>query len=737
MVKLEGLQKEIWEKKYRYDGEPNIEATWRRVAKAVASVEESDREHWEEAFYQIQNDFKFIPGGRITAGAGTKNNYLLNCCVIGIENDSIDGIYEAIKKCAVLAKSNYGTGIDFSTVRPKNSLVSKGGTASGPVSFMKVFDSSGAIIETGGGRRAAAIGVLRVDHPDIFEFIAAKREQGVLTQFNISVGITQKFLDAVRDDSDFDLVFNGKVYQTVKAKDIWKKLTESAWLYNDPGLLFIDEVNKYNNGWYLYDIGSTNPCGEIPLPENGVCCLGNINLTQFIKTPFSQASTDWQDNFDFEAYETTIHTAVRFLDNVLDVSEYPYEEMRLRAQHDRRIGLCGAAGLGSALAMLRIPYDSPEALQVADTLQEFATHTAYTASVRLAQDKGSFYNFDKEHYGAGEFIHKLDGRLQEAIRHYGIRNIALLTIPPVGTGSLLAGNISNGLEPIFALEYNRNVRQSDNSIKQEAVEDYAWGLFKASKEGYKDTPEFFKTSREIHPTDHVKMQAVLQNWIDGSISKTANLPESFSLKEYEELLLFAVNSGIKGFTSFREGTREGVLETKKEDKPKEESVDTGKLSGKDVKKKRARVLSGKTYKISDGKGNIYCTINDITEKGKTRPFEIFISSNGENNEFMEWYQLTAKNWSAIMRRVSSPEELRFVCEDAKSIYAPSGYFSDGKYVNSKPQMLGLILEEHIDNLINPEKKKETLSKCPECGEISYSKEGGCGGCKSCGYSKCG
>lgn len=258
MQELKGLQKEIWEKKYRYNNEPTIEDTWARVAKAAASVEK-DPEKYEKEFYSILEDFKFIPGGRISAGAGTKNPFLLNCSVLDIVDDSIEGIYETIKKAAVLAQSNYGVGFDFSKLRPKNSPVSRGGVASGPVSFMKVFDASGSIIETGGGRRAAAIGILRVDHPDIFEFIDAKRETGVLTQFNISVGITQAFLDAVRNKQDFELVFEGKVFKTVPAIDIWNKLVESGHNYNDPGLFMLDEINRFNNGYYMYDIKASNP----------------------------------------------------------------------------------------------------------------------------------------------------------------------------------------------------------------------------------------------------------------------------------------------------------------------------------------------------------------------------------------------------------------------------------------------------------------------------------------------
>lgn len=725
MTKLVGLQEEIWKKKYRFEDEPNIEATWRRVAKTVASVEE-DQVLWETQFYQLLEDFKFIPGGRITSGAGTRNNYLLNCAVLEIEEDSISGIYETIKKAAVLAQSNYGVGFDFSKLRPKNSPVTRGGVASGPVSFMKVFDASGSIIETGGGRRAASIGVLRVDHPDIFEFIDAKREQGVLTQFNISVGITDEFLKAVKNGGMFDLRFAGQVFTTVPAKSIWDKLVDSGFNYNDPGLLMLDEVNRMNNGYYLYDIACTNPCGEIPLPPAGVCCLGSINLTKFIREPFSNLSV--AENFVLDDYLVAVQTAVRFLDNVLDISEYPYELMRERAQNERRIGLCAVAGLGSALAMLKIPYETAEAVQWAEAIQQKATTAAYEYSVLLAALKGAFPAYAPE-YLESAFIHRLDSTTRDFIKEKGIRNIALTTIPPVGTGSLLAGNISNGLEPIFALEYDRKVRQLDGSQSTEAVEDPAWKAWK-SKNSTEVIPDYFRTSREISPIAHVDMQAALQKWIDGSISKTANIPENFTKKAYEELLWYAIDSGVKGFTTFREGTREGVLETRKEDKKSKED----KLSSKEPKKKRARVLTGKTYKVTDDMGNLYVTINDESARGKLKPFEIFIEANSENaSVHSEWYKALAKLMSAVMRRT---DDLEFLVKDLQSIYAPKGYFSDGQYVQSKPQMIGNILAEHLEALTGGP-KKEVLSKCPECGEAAYSKEGGCGSCKCCGFAMCG
>lgn len=734
--KIEGLAEEIWKKKYKYKNDNTIEDTWRRVAKSIASVEK-DKDHWENEFYNILYDFKFIPGGRVTNGAGTENNYLLNCAVLEVK-DSIEDIYETVKKAAVLAKCNYGVGFNFSSIRPKNSDLSKGGVASGPVSFMKIFDTSGSVIETGGGRRAAAISVLNVDHPDILEFIDAKRQEGVLTQFNISVGITQEFLDAVKSDSNFDLKFNGKVYKTVKAKTIWNKLVESGYNYNDPGMFFLDEVNKYNNGYYLYDINSSNPCGEIPLPANGVCDLGNINLTKFVKEPFSSVS--WKDNFNWEDYHSTIQTAVRFLDNVLDVSEYPYPEIADRAKGDRRIGLCGVAGLGSFLAMMRIPYDSKEAIDAADKLQKFVTDCAYSYSVELAKEKGAFTNFQKEYLDAEFVYEKIPAEIYEKIERHGTRNIALLTIPPVGTGSLIAGNISNGLEPIFSLEYNRNVRQQDGSNKVEPVEDYAWNLWKSTlktidekPDGY-EIPSYFKTSMEIAPKAHVDMQATLQKYIDGSISKTCNLPESFTLKEYEDLLWYAVNSGCKGFTTFRSGTREGVLVEKKEEEKKVKHP-TEKIKGVEPKKKRPRVLDGKCYKIADDAGNLYVSINNIEERGKVKPFEIFINSNSENTKYEQWYRALSKLMSAVMRRT---DDISFMIKDLQTIYSQDGFFSDGKYNSSKPQMIGNILEEHINSLLpESEIKKQVMQKCPECGEFSYGKEGGCGKCLSCGYSTCG
>jgi ribonucleoside-diphosphate reductase alpha chain len=731
-MELIGIAQQVYESKYKDKDDECIEDTWFRVASAIAVVDPPEfMQSWIRAYYRMLENFKVLPGGRITAGAGTKHPFLLNCCVEPI-SDSIEGIYDAVKRAAVLAKSNYGTGFDFSPLRPKNSGLSVGGVASGPVSFMRIFDTSGSVIETGGGRRAASIGVLRVDHPDIFEFIDAKRQEGVLTQFNISVAITKKFMDAVRANADFDLVFEGQVYETVKAKAIWDKLIESGFMYNDPGILFIDEVNRTNNGHYMYSIAATNPCGEIPLPPHGVCDLGSINLTQFITYPFTKAAM-----FDSESFKDHIRVLVRFLDNVLDVSEYPFPENKERAQGDRRLGLCGVAGLGSALAMLQIPYDSQEGLEFAEAVSIITRDEAYRASIELAKERGPFPNFIRDEYMKGEFIKSLPEDIQWGIYTYGIRNIALLTVPPVGTGSILAGNISNGLEPIFALEYTRHVRQVDGSKKPELVEDYAWGLWKnlnmITEIDKSFIPGYFKTAMEISPVDHIKMQAVIQKYIDGSISKTANLPANYTKEDYIDLLWLAYESGLKGFTTFREGSREAVLVVNAPAVAPIAAVAEPKSIAPITS--RPRRLKGETFQIKEeGNHRTYCTLNYIEEDGIKKPWEVFLSSSSRHSE---WYAAIGRLASRIMRKTG---DVQAVIDELMEIGSDAGYLTqEYGYVTSKPMHIAKIIEEFVAGLNEPSSDPAgpVFGTCPQCGETAYRKEGGCSKCDECGFSTCG
>lgn len=733
---LTGLAKEIWTKKYKAEGDKTWADTAVRVGTAIA-FQEKDQYKYADAFSRLIETLTLIPGGRITAGAGTRNNFLLNCAVLPVE-DSMREIMESQTKAVVMFQSAYGVGYNYSKLRPKGTKLKRGGVASGPVSFMHGFNAWGELVETGGARRAAQIAVLNIHHPDILDFIDAKRIDGKLAQFNISVGITQEFVDAVELDLDFDLGFDGEIMKTIRARDLWDKLCESGWLYNDPGILMIDEVNRYNNGYYLYTIDATNPCGELPLPPYGVCCLGNINLTKFVIDPFSADShmiTVWE-NFDQKEYKWAIRMAVRFLDNVLDVSDYPYQEIIDRVQGDRRIGLNPLAGLGSTLAMLKLSYDSKEAINFVSELTRLAMEIAYDESVELAIEKGAFPNYDQDKYLNANFIkEKLPIWLKDKIALHGIRNIALLTVPPVGTGSLIAGNISNGLEPIFSLEYNRKVRQPDGTFIQEPVEDYAWGLYKnrSSDDGHWGTPDYFKTSREINPKAHVDMQAVIQQWIDGSLSKTANVPESFTLEEYKDLMLYAIKKGVKGFTTFREGTREGVLTEKKETKPV--VVEHVPIALDSIR--RPRVLDGKTYQIKEEDNHrTYCTVNHVEIDGKKVPWEIFFYSSSRNNEL---YAAVGRLASRIMRKTG---DVQAVIDELKEIGGDHGYITqEYGYVQSKPMHFAFLLEEYMNGLTSdvPSPNATTISggKCPECGAMEYFKEGGCSKCRECGYSACG
>jgi ribonucleoside-diphosphate reductase alpha chain len=733
-VEFNKFSLEIWRKKYFTEGENSPDDVFRRVAKAIAGAESPEKfADFQTEFYYLLSSMCFIPGGRIVNGAGTSNPFLLNCYFEPIP-DSLEGIMEALKRAAIIFKKNGGVGYNFSSLRPADHGLSGGGTSSGPISFMDMFDAMGNTIKSGGfARRAAQMGILNCDHGDIEAFVGAKRVPGKLENFNISIGITENFIDAVKNDLDWDLKWKDEVVKTVKAKALWKKFIVSQYEFNDPGFFNLSEINKYNNMWYRYYLDGCNPCGEIVLAPYGVCDLGNINITMFVKKPFfdwrgSWLSIPFEEAFDIGAYKDTIVKGVRFLDDVLDVTEYPFEENRQVAQEERRIGLNGFSGLGSALAMMMMEYGSPESLAFIDYIGEVFMETAYNASIDLAIEKGSFGVLEIDKFMQSGFIKKLSPETQKHLKKHGIRNCSLGTIPPVGTGSIIANNISSGGEPIFALEYVRQVLNADGTKTPETVEDYAWGLYKSifGATIKSPIPAYFKASREIEPKRHIDVQAGCQKWIDQSISKTVNLPKDITVEDYEKLVMYAFEKGCKGFTSFREGTREGVLSVK------DEKRTVIKVKAEEPKKKRPRVLDGKTIKVSDDKGNLYVTINSVEEKGKVRPYEIFLNSNGENSEYMPWYRAMSKLMSAVMRRTDNCD---FLVKDLLSIYGEKGYWADGRYILSQPQMVGMVLEEYMKSL-NPSTAMTEYSRCPECRDNAFIKEAGCGKCVSCGYSSC-
>lgn len=566
----------IWDIRYRYREEGVIidqamEDTWRRIARALAGVERQDSDVWERRFYEILEGFRFLPGGRILAGAGICHRVtLFNCFVMGRIEDSLDGIFEALKEGALTMQQGGGVGYDFSTLRPSGELAhGVGVTASGPVSFMHIWDSMCATILSTGARRGAMMATLRCDHPDVEIFIAAKRDPGVLRHFNLSVLVTDDFMRAVAEDAEWPLVFplaenetaagevverpwsgsstprRCRVLRRVGARELWGRIMRATYDYAEPGVIFIDRVNRMNNLWYCEQISATNPCGEVPLPYYGACNLGAINLTQFVRAPFTADAA-----LDLDGIGAIAATAVRLLDNVYDLSRFPLPKQSETARASRRIGL-GLTGLADALAMLGIRYGSAESFGLGGSVMRTICHSAYRASIELARGKGAFPEFDAKSYLSGEFIRSLPEDILQGIARHGIRNSHLTAIAPTGTVSLLANNVSSGLEPIFDYQYTRRIRGADGGFSEVRVSDYAFHQFRRQYGEEAALPGAFVRAGEIAPEAHLQMQAALQQYVDSSISKTINVPREYSFEAFRGIYENAYAMGLKGCTTFR------------------------------------------------------------------------------------------------------------------------------------------------------------------------------------------
>ncbi len=585
------ISRDIWDAKYRFRDhgavrDSTIEDTWQRIAHALAGAERVDQSLWERKFTEALGGFRFLPGGRIQAGAGTAHRVtLFNCFVMGSIDDSLDGIFDALKEGALTMQQGGGVGYDFSTLRPQGDIArSVGVVASGPVSFMRIWDSMCGTILSTGARRGAMMATLRCDHPDIEAFVTAKRDPSQLRHFNLSVLISDDFLNAVRTDAMWALVFphgsrrtetgvetvervwSGsavpqacRVYRRVRAQDLWDKIMQSTYNFAEPGVIFIDRINQLNNMWYRERISATNPCGEIPLPPYGACDLGSINLTQFIRAPFSSEA-----QIDMDGIGELSEIATRMLDNVTDISHFPLNKQAHMARSVRRIGL-GLTGLGDALIMLGISYGSLEALTVAGDVMRTICHRAYLASVELAREKGSFPWFERDRYLQGQFIQTLPKEIQSGIQRHGIRNSHLTAIAPTGTTSLLANNISSGLEPVYEFEYRRRVREADGSLSVHDVTDFAYRLY---RERFGDSPlaPAFVTAEKLSPFAHIDMQAALQPYVDNAISKTVNVPESYSFERFRSLYKYAYDKGLKGCTTFRPNPITGTVLIERDEK---------------------------------------------------------------------------------------------------------------------------------------------------------------------------
>ena len=576
------ISRHVWETKYRYadrdTGERAITDSWRRIARALAAVEPQDAAAWEECFFSILRDFKFLPGGRIQAGAGTARNVtLFNCFVMGTIEDSIPGIFQAVREGAVTMQQGGGIGLDFSTLRPRGMRAKGAGTiASGPVSFMQIWDAMCGTILSTGARRGAMMATLRCDHPDIEEFVAAKQQPGQLRRFNLSVQVTDAFMAAVRREAEWPLVFPDagfegdgetvlrewpgeagpvpcRVMRRIAARQLWDRVLRATYDYSEPGVLFIDRINQLNNLWYRERITATNPCGEIPLPAYGACDLGSLNLTRFVLSPFAP-----QARIDIESLKETTHVAVRLLDNVIDASRFPLPQQAENAHGSRRIGL-GITGLADALVMLGLIYGSDRSLAVAAEIMRCICHTAYRASIALANQKKSFPYFERDKYLQGAFIRSLPEDIQNGIATQGIRNSHLIAIAPTGTISLLAGNVSSGLEPIFAASYVRKVLAEDGTPKKFVLTDYALDLWRGMTGAPTGTPDGFNTAAELPVRAHLDMQAALQPFVDNSISKTINVPADCPFGEFKQIYDLAYDLRLKGCTTFRPNPVTGTV----------------------------------------------------------------------------------------------------------------------------------------------------------------------------------
>ncbi|HFC52982.1 MAG TPA: adenosylcobalamin-dependent ribonucleoside-diphosphate reductase [Gammaproteobacteria bacterium] len=574
----------IWSSRYRLQedgGESCIEKSWRRVAGALASVEAGRRSYWKERFYQALEDFRFIPGGRILAGAGSARNVtLFNCFVMGRIGNSLGSIFDNLKEGALTMQQGGGVGYDFSTLRPAGA----GGSSPGPLACMKIWDSACEALLSTATRRGAMMATLRCDHPDIEAFVDAKRTPGLFRNFNLSVLVSDNFMGAVQEDQRWPLLYPAPelpdarrfpeqirwrwsgtplpcaVFRWIRARDLWEHIMRASYDTAEPGVLFIDHINRMNNLGYRERISATNPCGEIPLPPYGACDLGSINLTRFVREPFGRNA-----RLDMEGIRNTTALAVRMLDNVISLSRFPLPNQRRQSQGSRRIGL-GITGLADALIMLGLHYGTGEARDRAASVMEEICHAAYRASIELAAEKGSFPFLDSEAYLKRPFIRNLPPDIRRGIAADGIRNSHLIAIAPTGTISLLANNISSGIEPVFDLHYRRRIRTSGEEYREQELTDYALRLWQ-KMHPEEPLPAHFVTARQLSPHHHMLMQAALQPFVDNAISKTINVPQEVGFDAFRTIYEEAWRQGLKGCTTFRPNPVRGELLTSAGDLP--------------------------------------------------------------------------------------------------------------------------------------------------------------------------
>jgi len=775
--KDDDLGKEVLQNKYLAPWEKNPYDMWKRIAKAMANVEK-DVDLWYKRFFTLLEDFRFVPGGRIMHGAGREDitTTLNNCYVVAIKKDSIKSIYDTIQDEAITYKFGGGCGHDLSILRPSGSEIGgTGGESCGPTGFMNLFSENTNTIAQH-GRRGANMQTIRIDHPDVKKFINIKNGNIDMVKYsNISVLLTHEFMKAVDEESEFNLTFDGEVYETVPAKDLWNQIVESAHASAEPGIIFWDTMKDHHNAEYCSPLVSTNPCGEQPLPDGGCCNLGSINLSRFI---------DENQNFMMDAFKETVSVATRFMDNVVEynIDRHALEAQKQNAINDRRVGI-GLLGLGDMFIRMGISYDSEKALEVADQICKAMRDTAYETSVEIGKEKGSFPNFDWNGFSKSKFIEKLSPTLRDKIKENGIRNSTLLTVPPTGSGAIVA-RVTSGVEPMFQSSYFRRVKQNEgygNTFKEFKVYHPS---IKELFGGDSDLPDYVVTAHDIDPYFRVKMQGVIQKYIDTSISSTVNLKAETDKETVGDIYMTAYKAGLKGITVYRESSREGILIT--EDQKEKEvgnSVDSKEektllnseqtenshpvRSKKNLRPRfRPGETQGVTKRIRTGEGSLYITINE-DENGLC---EVFTTIGKAGGNAAAQSEAISRLISLSLRSGIDPND---VVKQLKGISGPNPTWENGQLILSTPDAIGKALESYlkgttveknedkslsINNTVNidddelnstktkftmidsspenaPNYNPKTMTICPECGS-NIKHENGCVMCLSCGFSKC-
>ena len=743
------LAVDVLRSKYLAPGEVGPLHIWDRIARAMASVEK-DKEYWYDRFFSLLMDFKFIPGGRVMHGAGRdeaqRKPTLSNCYVIPIEEDSLEGIYRCLSESAMVYRTGGGVGTDLSILRPQGAPVNATVDASpGCTAFMNLLsESTNAVSQA--GRRGALMLTLRVDHPDIESFITIKNDANrTKVQYaNISVLITHEFMQAVLADSDFDLRFEGTVYRTVRARELWNTIITNAHASAEPGIIFWDTMREYHNVEYANPLTSTNPCGEQPLASYTACNLGNLNLMKFVGD---------DGVFDHDALAEATRVATRFLDNVIEynMDNHALPKIRDAVSSDRRVGL-GITGMADALVLMKQAYDSEEALESIEEIMQTICHNAYETSIDLAEEKGAFSLFDWKGISKSKFVQGLPKKLQKRIKEKGLRNCTLITMPPVGTGSIVA-QTSSGIEPIFCTSYKRRVKQHDGETFREYKVYHP--LVKEVFGGDEDLPDYVRTAHQIDPYFRVRMQGVIQKYTDSSISSTINLPEDIDVETVADIYITAYKEGLKGVTVHREGSREGILQTEGQDDKKEENggAETAGATSADGfhhVRHRPAVTQGITERINTGEGRIYVTINE-DEFGICEVFSTIGKAGGNAAAQSE---AVSRLISLALRSGVDPQE---VVSELKGISGPNPVWENGELILSTPDAIGKAIERYVqrraggDAVVDVSAEPQAVSlepptqdssngvktstTCPECGS-TVAHENSCLMCKHCGWSKC-